>query len=249
MITFSNSCDTYNAEVKRAKKLLSAKKLILILPTILLAILSIVLTIVFRNLALLSMVLAAGIYFFVMLLVISVEFSKLCGKIVENYCDFYKIKEEDRKTLNNMITSGMPYSSLQELQGTLYAPFEQLPASLCEITNDNQGFIKVIYTGNNLYAWTSSEALCFISAKPLAVNKLRLMKTSKDTFLDLIRSDFGCLIVPLKEIDHYRECVMVCSFGANNLCKFTFSDSIMLDHLIPRKDFYYQSKKKSELNI
>lgn len=241
MITISHYCDTCKAEVKQAERLLSAKKVILILPTLLLLVLSIALAIVFKNVALLAIAIVAVAYVIVMVVVLQSVFSKKCKSIVEKYYDFYKIDEQNKKLLDACIVKNYSYSTMQKLYS------QTSNSALCSIVADNQGYLNIIGASNSLYAWEKDDSVCFISVLPMSLNKLRYFVTDKAQFCSIAQSDFGCLIVPMNVIDHYRENVMVCTFGANSLCKFTFSDSNMLDQLIPKKDFYYQSKKKNEI--
>ena len=65
--------------------------------------------------------------------------------------------------------------------------------------------------------------------------------------VEILKYNFGMLSIPIADIDHYRESTMVCKYGNSDLCKITFSDAKALDFLIPLKDYYYQSKKKADL--
>lgn len=249
MITVTPSCDTYNLEVKKIANLLFFKKLILILPIILIIALSITLATILHKPILLVILLVAVFYFVIIKCLLSLILKTTSKKMVDKYCDYYGVDDNNKKVLSNIWahTNSLP------LPITFYLNCTENPASpecpyLCHITNDNQGWLKVVHSSNLLYARIINETLCFISAKPISISKVKLTKLSKEEFLDIINSDFGCMKIPLNEIDHYRECVMVCSLRTNSLCKITFSDSIMLDNLIPTKDFYYQSKKRDNLS-
>ena len=100
---------------------------------------------------------------------------------------------------------------------------------------------------NSLFAFVKNDYINFISVIPMTINKYEYFKTSIYELAEFFKYDFGMLSIPIADIDHYRESTMVCKYGNSDLCKITFSDAKALDFLIPLKDYYYQSKKKADL--
>lgn len=236
MISISEKCHSYDEEVKKVKRILSAKKVILYLPTILLAVLAIALAIVCKKVALLAILVVPFFYVVTMITVLNSTFTKLCRSITDKYYQYYDVSEDNKKILNQITVKGFSY-------GKYKVDFPLL----CCIVGDNKGYHNVIMDGNGLFAFVRDDAINFISVVPMSINKYEYFKTSTDELSAVLKYDFGMLSIPIADIDHYRESTMVCKFGDSDLCKITFSNGKTLDFLIPLKDFYYQSKKKADL--
>jgi len=236
VISISEKCHSYDEEVKKAKSILSSKGVILYLPTILLAILAIALAIVCHNAALLAILFVPFFYVVIIITVLNNKFTKLCRTIADKYYQYYAISDNNKKLLDQIAVKG--YS---------YRKYNVAFPSLCAIDNDNKGYSVVIMQKNSLYAFVKNDAINFISVVPMSINKYEYLKTSTDELTAVLKYDFGMLSIPISEIDHYRESTMVCRYGSSDLCKITFSDAKALDFLIPLKDYYYQSKKKADL--
>lgn len=236
MISISEKCHSYDEEVKKAKRILSTKGIILYLPTILLAVLAIVLTIVCANAALLAVLFVPFFYVVTIITVLNNKFTKLCRSIVDKYYQYYAISDNNKKLLDQIAVKGYSYRN-----------YNVAFPSLCSIDSDNKGYSSVIMPNNSLYAFVKNDSINFISVIPMTINKYEYFKTSAYELSSILKYDFGMLSIPISEIDHYRESTMVCKYGSNDLCKITFSDAKALDFLIPLKDYYYQSKKKADL--
>lgn len=236
MISISEKCHSYDEEVKKAKSILSTKGIILYLPTILSAILAIVFTIVFANAAMLAILFVPFFYVVTIITVLNNKFTKLCRSIADKYYQYYAISDNTKKLLDQIAVKGYSYRS-----------YNVAFPSLCSIDSDNKGYSAVVMRGNSLYAFVKNDSINFISVVPLTINKYEYFKTSVYELTAILKYDFGMLSIPIADIDHYRESTMVCKYGDSDLCKITFTDAKVLDFLIPLKDYYYQSKKKTDL--
>lgn len=236
MISISEKCHSYDEEVKKAKRILSTKGIILYLPTILLVILAVVLIIVCADAALLAVLFVPFFYVVIIITVLNNKFTKLCRCIVDKYYQYYAITDNNKKLLDQVAMKGYSYRNYNVA----------LP-SLCAIDSDNKGYSVVIMQRNSLFAFVKNDSINFISVIPMTINKYEYFKTSIYELTEILKYDFGMLSIPIADIDHYRESTMVCKYGNSDLCKITFSDAKALDFLIPLKDYYYQSKKKADL--
>lgn len=236
MISISEKCHSYDEEVKKAKRILSARGAILCLPMVLFAVLSIALSIAYQNAVLLSILIVPVLYEAIIIAILNNKFAKLCRIIVDKYYQYYEVSDNNKKVLNKIARKDYSY------EGSYF----DFP-SLCAIDNDNKGYSMVIMRSNSLYSFVKNDALNFISVVPMTINKFDYLKTSAGVLSNVLNYDFGMLSIPISEIDHYRENTLVCKFGANDLCKITFRDTNALDFLIPLKDYYYQSKKKADM--
>ena len=155
---------------------------------------------------------------------------------LDKYYQYYAISDNNRKLLDQVTMKGYSYRNYNVA----------LP-SLCAIDSDNKGYSVVIMQKNSLFAFVKNDSINFISVIPMTINKYEYFKTSIYELAEILKYDFGMLSIPIADIDHYRESTMVCKYGNSDLCKITFSDAKALDFLIPLKDYYYQSKKKADL--
>lgn len=235
MILISDKCHSYDEEIKKIRNMIAMKKFIFTFPTVFLVLLSVVLSIVCKTAAFLTINILVIIYVVALRVALPPTFSNLCKNAVKKYFEFYGISESTATMLDKIATRNYVYNS---------QAYPNLP--LCMLMGDNKGYIDLIGHNNSLFVWTNGQSLRFISVVPITINKFKYFGTSKYEIDNRVSADFGSLIIPIEQIDHYRENTMVCDFGENSLCKFSFSDSQMLDILIPKKDFYYQSKKKND---
>ena len=126
-----------------------------------------------------------------------------------------------------------------------YNPSENTVSAV--IVDDNKGFAVKCSVGNPLSCWLETEQLNYITSKIYGLGYCTLKRTSTFEFDSLVNSDFGCLRVPLKDIDHYREGTLVCKYGSE-ICKIKFQDDKAFDSFIAQKEYYYITEKKGLLN-
>lgn len=238
MICIVKKGDTYAADVRQARNLVKFKKLILIFPTVVLAVLAIALAIVLKNVALLLIAVAAVAYVVVMLATLPSLYKKLCGNIAQKYMEYYKTPEGQRQALLSCASG----SNAGIVNPNGY------PLVLTKLKEDNVGFCNSIGQQNMLYFWLDNDCLKAISILPIGIATTKYTKMSVSGFDGIIGNDFGRFEIPVNEVDHYRENTLVCAWQNGNLLKLKFENATMMDALIPRKDFYYQSKKKSDVD-
>lgn len=231
MITISDRCKTYDNDVKQAENLLRFKKLIFVLPSVVFVLLSIVLWIATGNAKLLLLVVIPIVYVIAMAIALPQIFGAHCKNIVEQYFKHYGINK------NN-------YDTLMSLSRNRNMNVKNSP--VCVIEGDNQGLVQRIKERNFLYVRNEDNALKFVSLIPLAIAGKSYFSSKAGEIRFCAQYDFGYMNIPIEDIDHYRENMMTCSFGADGLCKITFENSFMMDMFIPKKDFYYQTSKKEK---
>ena len=73
--------------------------------------------------------------------------------------------------------------------------------------------------------------------------QLSYKEMSVQKFAQFLKLDFGELVIPVDDIDHYRENEIVCTYG-EQVFRMEFADNKTMDAYIPKKEFYYQSSKK-----
>lgn len=237
MINISNKCNNYDADVKQAENLLRFKKVIFIAPCVLFAILSIVLWIATSNATMLALLIIPVVYVIVMAIILPMIFDKHCKAIVDEYFKYYSVSNNEQQTLLADV------SKYQELLG---GEGKNVSAPWCVLVNDNQGFTQKMRKDNVLFTRNVNNSLKCVSVFPILIAKETYFGARAGYVKGLVAYDTGCLTIPIDDIDHYRENMMTCSFGADALCKITFSNSAMMDALIPKKDFYYQTSKKEK---
>jgi len=114
-----------------------------------------------------------------------------------------------------------------------------------KLLEDNKDFTSTIGSGNPLICWVGISQLNYITAKMPFLSTLKLRKTPLGTYDAYVHSDFGCLCIPLDNIDHYRDGSLVCKAGYD-VYKFKFEDEKAFDRFIPQKEFYFAAEKKGE---
>lgn len=124
-----------------------------------------------------------------------------------------------------------------------YSPYDHVYATMVA---DNKQFTNIVRLGNPLICWKDKDALNYIGTSIYQLPKLKIEKCQIEEYSSLLSGDFGKLVVPISDVDHYREKTLVCKMP-NTVLKITFADAVALDKFIPQKDFYFITEKK-EMN-
>ena len=137
--------------------------------------------------------------------------------IIKKFCDFYKVP-------NN--------------------------ADTAIINRDNQGFSQTInkYGANTLFVYIINDELMFVTTGLVALETTTLKTIGNiDNFDKYIKNDFASLIIPINDIDNYKnnekEVSLMVTFK-DSVLKIIFNSEKFLDNLIPTKDFYFNADKK-----
>lgn len=146
--------------------------------------------------------------------------------------------------INSVLSSAFENKckAIAEKYSKFYAPSGSVVFTT--IVDDNKGYAAACLKGNPLWCWLKTEQLNFVSSSVPTVVNLALKSTTLDKFNAIINSDFGCLCIPVKDVDHYRDGTLVCKYGSE-VCKLTFKDDKAFDAFIAKKDFYFITEKKS----
>lgn len=110
------------------------------------------------------------------------------------------------------------------------------------IKKDNKGYSSLIGTNNVLYCRCENGLMKYVSSSFVS-EQLSYKEMSVQKFAQFLKLDFGELVIPVDDIDHYRENEIVCTYG-EQVFRIEFADNKTMDAYIPKKEFYYQSSKK-----
>ncbi len=110
------------------------------------------------------------------------------------------------------------------------------------IKKDNKGYLNVVGANNRLYCRCENGLMKYVSASFVS-QQLTYKEMSVQSFAQFLKFDFGELVIPVDDIDHYRENEIVCTYG-EQVFRMEFADNKTMDTYIPKKEFYYQSSKK-----
>ncbi len=213
MVQIKPKSTEYEQYAKTALNLLKFKKLIMIAPAVVLAIIGIAIGI-FASLYGLIVSAIGVLYFLVSKPILSASFKKNVKQILDTFLKHY--------------------SPLQN-------------GSTTNVVKDNRDFASRINPSIVLYAWNNAQTINYISNAMLGVGNLSFGKTSVESFQSLLASDFGMLVIPKAEVDHYRDATVVCP-DSQGVLRITFSNEDILDKAIPTKEYYYSSSKKDGNN-
>lgn len=220
MTRFKAKCTSYDGEVASNRKILKFFKLITLFPAIVLALLGIILAIVTAVQKSVEMP-----WLFLIFAVVGVLYFFIIGGVLKS-----KFKTNNRDIIAKFMGYYKPASTRANVV----------------ITNDNKGIMnKVNANGaNNLFAFMTSDSMCFITSEILNLQNLELRVISvADRFESIISKDFGELIIPVDDIDNYRDNQMMVRFK-DSVLKIDFNHKEFMDNYIPTKDFYFNVNKK-----
>ncbi len=126
-----------------------------------------------------------------------------------------------------------------------YSPLQN--GATTNVVKDNRDFATRINPSIVLYAWNNASTINYVSNAMLGIGKLDFGSTSVEKLQSLLATDFGMLVVPKEEVDHYRDATIVCP-DSQGVLRITFSNDDILDKAIPTKEYYYSSSKKDGNN-
>ena len=220
MTRFQAKCKTYDSEVEANRKLMKNFRKIVYVPMWLAVavgvILAIAIGIVTSSLycALFLVIALAGvIYMAIMKHNLVPKFKSNNLAIIHKYVEYYKLPDN---RLN------------------------------VKLMSDNKNICRVVncYGTNGLFAFVDGTNVCFITSVLLNLASLELTSANvQDSFENIIKMDFGKLIIPIDDIDNYRDQEMMVNFKEGVL-KLNFSDKKFMDYYISKKDFYFNVNKK-----
>ena len=221
MTKFQSKCKTYDEEVEKNRKLIKYNKLIAILPAAVFGLLGIVLAIltgvqksVDMPYLFLIFTVVGVIYYFVMYVVLNSKFVGNNTTIVTKYWQYYKPSE------NRMA-----------------ATIDKDNKNICLAINKNGK--------NPLIVYLQNDEMCFLSNGIIKLKELSLRTSGVGkNFEDILNMDFGKLIIPVEDIDSYRDNQMMVNFN-DSVLKIDFSKHDFMDFYIPKKDFYFNVDKKN----
>lgn len=208
MVNIENKCPTYEKEAQDALNILKRRKLIIILPTVLLVALGVVLAI-FASVFCLAICLLGVLWLLLGNVILQSRFDKLNTAIAKNFTEYY-------------------------------SPYNNVYATMVE---DNHQIANRVRLGNPLICWKDRDALNYIGSSIYKLPNLKIKNCKPEEYTSLLSGDFGKLVVPINDVDHYREKTLVCKMP-NAVLKMTFADAVALDNFIPQKDFYFTAEKK-----
>ena len=220
MTRFQPKCTTYNPEVEANRKLIKNFKLIVYMPMGFAVAIGVILAIAIGALTknvysalFLVLALAGVIYMAVMKRVLVPKFENNNKTIIQKFLAYYKLSQ------NNMCV---------------------------HITFDNKNICKTInaYGSNPLYVFVDDQNMFFITSSLMGLNNLSLLAPNVgSSFESILKMDFGGLIIPIEDIDNYRDDEMMVKFK-DGVLKLNFDGKRFMDYFIPKKDFYFNVNKK-----
>ena len=220
MTRFQPKCTTYNPEVEANRKLIKNFKLIVYMPMGFAVALGVILAIAIGTLTknaycalFLVLALAGFIYMAVMKHTLVPKFESNNSIIVQKFVAYYKLP--------------------------------QTPLS-AQLTFDNKNICKVVnaYGSNPLYVYVDDKNMYFVTSTMMNLKNLSLLAPNVgSSFENILKMDFGGLVVPIEDIDNYRDNEMMVKFKEGVL-KLDFDGKKFMDYYIPTKDFYFNVNKK-----
>ena len=220
MTRFKNRCDTYNPDVDANRKLIKLYKVIVYLPAIFLGILGIALFI--AMLATKAMKPGPSAAFLILVAV-----GALYGLIMNSVLN-HKFEANNGAIIDKFND---------------FYKVSQKP-EYAQITADNKGIVSKVnqYGANQLSVYIQDNSLFFVTAEIYALGTLTLRHSEK--FEDILKKDFGALIIPIDDIDNYKDTTVMITFK-DSVLKITYNTQKFLDNYIPTKDFYFNADKKA----
>ncbi|MBR4800720.1 MAG: hypothetical protein IK048_03525 [Clostridia bacterium] len=220
MTRFQKKCETYNDDVEAVRKIIKSHKVIAYFPMTVLILLGIALTILTFVKHSVSIP-----WVFLVISAVGILYMLIINSVLRN-----KFKKHNQ----SIVAKFVEYYAPQEIR---------MPIS---IVGDNKGIKEVVnkYGVNPLFVFVSQDSLCFITSKmfDLTAFELRTPRIG-EWFENTIRMDFGKLIIPVVDIDNYRDDQMMVNFK-DSVLKVDFADHKFMDYFIPKKDFYFNVNKK-----
>ena len=220
MTRFQPKCTTYNPEVEANRKLMKNFKVLVYLPmgfaVAIGVILAIAIGVLTKNIycaLFLVLALAGVIYMAVMKRVLVPKFRNNNSIIINKFVEYYKLPE----TRLNV-----------------------------KLMSDNKNICSVVncYGTNALFAYADDKDISFVTTSLLSLSGLELTSpTVRDAFESILKMDFVRLVIPIEDIDNYRDQEMMVNFK-DGVLKLNFSDKKFMDYFIPKKDFYFNVNKK-----
>lgn len=219
MTRFKNKCDTYNPEVEANRKLIRLYKVIVFLPAIFLGVLGIALFIAMLATKAISAGASAAFLIFV---VVGLLYGLIMNSVLNNKFE---------------VNNGMILDKFNDFYKVPQKP------EYAHITADNKGIVTKVnqYGPNQLLIYIQDNSLFFVTSGLFALRTVTLRHSS--SFEDILKKDFGALVIPIDDIDNYKDTTVMITFK-DSVLKITFDTQKFLDNYIPTKDFYFNADKK-----
>ncbi|MCQ2409390.1 MAG: hypothetical protein MJ068_02450 [Clostridia bacterium] len=183
MVKIIDRTTEYDNYVKAAANLLKYRKLIAILPTICLIVLSIVICVLAKSAYPLIIAAVALIYCGIINYILASRFIALNQKILQEYVNYY-----------GYIGKNSCHACIKDDNKMLYTKIN-------------------INGLNGLVCWVENNELHYISNELLKLSEIGFKGISYNEYLKKIDNDFGALIISIDSVDHYRDSVLVCKFS------------------------------------